>query len=196
MNTYWTHNVAYHKWILDKIGPEDTVLDVGCGDGLLVQKLAERCKQVIGLEPHAPSAEKAKERVAQVDNASILHTSFEAYEGNEPVDAMVFVASIHHMDLAVTLRKAKGLLVPGGKILIVGLARVDGIADLLVEALRVIPAKIGSLIHGEREGGQIGVPTQAPPLSLKEIREIAGEYLPNAAFRRGLYYRYRMLWKK
>lgn len=75
---YWNHNTAYHRWILQHIKPPDRVLDVGCGDGLLVQKLSPVCQQVTGIEPHRPSAERAGERVAGVPNASIQNVSFGA----------------------------------------------------------------------------------------------------------------------
>ncbi len=55
MNNYWNHNVAYHPWILKQIQPESRVLDVGCGDGLLVEKLAGIAGQVVGIEPHEQS---------------------------------------------------------------------------------------------------------------------------------------------
>ncbi len=194
-NDYWTHNVAYHNWILDQISPGDRVIDVGCGDGLLLQKLAARCAEAIGIEPHGPSAEAARLRLAGMTNAEVLNTSFEDYGGTE-ADAVIFAASIHHMYMAAALEKAASLLAPGGRIIIVGCARPEGAGNMLIEALRVIPAKIGSIIHGEKNGGEIGVPTAQPPLPLKNIRSIAQKYCPGAKIRRGLYYRYLLLYKK
>ncbi len=42
----WTHNVAYHGWVMRHLRPGDRVVDVGCGDGLLLQNIAEQLKTV------------------------------------------------------------------------------------------------------------------------------------------------------
>jgi 2-polyprenyl-3-methyl-5-hydroxy-6-metoxy-1,4-benzoquinol methylase len=44
---YWNHNAAYHRWLL-AIAAEHCgdVLDVGCGDGLLAQRLAPVSRSV------------------------------------------------------------------------------------------------------------------------------------------------------
>ena len=194
---YWTHNTAYHKWILKQISSSDYVLDVGCGDGLLVQKLAKVCSHVTGIEPHIPSVLSAKKRLENVENATIESISFEEYSADSNVfDVIIFVASLHHMDLKSCIQKAKELLAPGGRLLVVGCSKPDGFIDLSVECLRVIPAKLGSLVHGERNGGNIGVPVQQPNLSLRQICNIIDSYLPNAKVHRGLYYRYLLSWVK
>lgn len=196
-DSYWNHNTAYHKWITKHISKGDRVLDVGCGDGLLVQKVSKLCGQVIGIEPHIPSAENARMRLDNIKNANIKSISFEEYSANPSTfDILIFVASLHHMDLEFCLKKAKTLVAPGGQLLIVGCAKPDCFVDWAIECLRVIPAKLGSLIHGERNDGNIGVPTQQPVLSLRQIRNITETYLPNAKIRRGLYYRYLLSWTK
>ena len=194
---YWTHNTAYHKWILSHIGKNDRVLDVGCGDGLLVQKIAEICGQVTGIEPHIQSALNAKKRLVNVKNANIENISYEEYSADSSAfDVIIFVASLHHMDLEFCIQKTRELLASGGQLLIVGCSKPDGLFDLFVECLRVIPAKLGSLVHGEKNGGNIGVPVQQPDLSLRQICNITDIYLPNAKIHRGLYYRYLLSWVK
>ena len=79
-NTYWTHNTAYHNWILKHAENRSHVLDVGCGDGLLVQRLSKVCAHVIGIDPHAESVEKAKRRLIDTANASVAAVGFEDYE--------------------------------------------------------------------------------------------------------------------
>lgn len=94
------------------------------------------------------------------------------------------------MDFASSIQKAKDLLAPGGRILVVGLARPKCFTDFAIEGLYVLPAKLGSLIHGEQHGGGIEVPTLQPTLSLREVTLLADQLLPRARIRRGLYYRY------
>lgn len=55
MSDYWNHNTAYHGWILCTAQRDDVrdVLDVGCGDGLLLQRLAPHVTTAVGIEPDA-----------------------------------------------------------------------------------------------------------------------------------------------
>ena len=48
---YWNHNVHYQSIILGAVPPGcGPALDVGCGDGVLAGRLAERCAQVTGID--------------------------------------------------------------------------------------------------------------------------------------------------
>ena len=47
MADYWNHNTAYHPWVLALARGRD-VLDVGCGEGLLVERLAPLARSVGG----------------------------------------------------------------------------------------------------------------------------------------------------
>ena len=107
-DAYWNHNTAYHRWILKHAKGRDRVLDVGCGDGLLVQKLTRICNHVVGIDPHGPCIEAAKRRLANTGNVSLIETNFETYEGPpDTFDMIVFVASLHHMDQVRCMVKAK-----------------------------------------------------------------------------------------
>jgi 2-polyprenyl-3-methyl-5-hydroxy-6-metoxy-1,4-benzoquinol methylase len=48
---YWNHNVHYQPVILNEV-PSGcrTALDVGCGDGMLARRLAERSAKVTGID--------------------------------------------------------------------------------------------------------------------------------------------------
>jgi 2-polyprenyl-3-methyl-5-hydroxy-6-metoxy-1,4-benzoquinol methylase len=49
MNEYWNHNTAYHRWLINIAARHrGRVLDVGCCEGLLVQRLAAVSASVIG----------------------------------------------------------------------------------------------------------------------------------------------------
>ena len=45
-------------------------------------------------------------------------------------DLITMVAVLHHLDLEDTLARIPGLLAPGGRLLVVGLARVSSLPDL------------------------------------------------------------------
>ena len=195
MEIYWNHNTAYHKWILSQIKNQDKILDVGCGDGLLVYRLAPICKEVIGIDTHTPSIETAKKRTKNFKNTSIISASFESFnEKSSSFDVIIFVASIHHMNLDFCINKSKELLKPGGKLLIVGLAHPYSILDKIIEIGRVLPAKIGDLFHEVK--GDVGAPIMDYKENLSDIRTVAEKKLPGAKLKQALYYRYLLKWKK
>jgi 2-polyprenyl-3-methyl-5-hydroxy-6-metoxy-1,4-benzoquinol methylase len=54
MQSYWNHNTAFHdELVADAKVRGGRVLDIGCGDGLLLQRLAPFAKQVVGIDPDA-----------------------------------------------------------------------------------------------------------------------------------------------
>lgn len=194
---YWNHNTAYHPWILAKVEQlyDPVALDIGAGEGLLVEQLASICDQVIGVEPDAAAAARARDRLKVMPNVRILETGFDVLElAPESVDVITFVASLHHMDPAAALTRAAELLRPGGKLLVVGLAANKSLADWLYSAVVLPVVRVGSWMHNETP--DIGVPTQPPTESLNDIRTIANQVLPGVHIRRGLYYRYLLSWTK
>lgn len=196
MHTCWNHNSAYHPWLLGIVAgqPRPRVLDVGCGDGLLLERLAPLADAAVGLEPDSATARRAAERVAHLPHARVEKESFADHSPEHPYDVIIFVASLHHMDLTAALTKARELLAPGGQLLVVGLAANRSPADWIISALQVLPVRLGSWLHGETR--DIGVPVAAPRESLAEIRSTARQLLPGARIRRGLYYRYLLRWTK
>ncbi len=54
--------VNYHKFFVDNIGSEDTVLDIGCGNGALTSDLAKKAQKVIGIDLNEKNIKFAKEK--------------------------------------------------------------------------------------------------------------------------------------
>jgi SAM-dependent methyltransferase len=60
---YWNHNVHYQRVILDAVPPGcGPAVDIGCGDGLLVRKLAARCGPVTGIDRNVAMIALARSR--------------------------------------------------------------------------------------------------------------------------------------
>lgn len=195
MADYWNHNTAYHPWLYSIAARHHgDVLDVGCGDGLLVQRLARVSRSVTGVDPDPATAARARERLVDVANASVVEAGFDGYEsGDVRFDLITFVASVHHMDLRASLAKARGLLRPAGEIAVVGLSANRTVRDWIWSATCLPAVRIGSWL--QRETRDIGVPVTQPRESLGEIRRVVGDVLPGADIRRGLYYRYLLRWR-
>ena len=193
---YWNHNTAYFRWIRSQIGNRCDILDVGCGDGALCRYLEAPDRQIIGIDPSGECIGRARAEQSEGEQR-FLQCTFEEYECPlESLDAVIFLASLHHMDAELAIDKATALLRPGGVLIVVGLAQPSSLRDKVIEMLRVIPARIGSALHQMEDSEYLGIPTSYRLNTLDEIRQIAQRYLPGAQMKNGLYYRYLLSWEK
>jgi hypothetical protein len=71
VDDYWNHTSAYHSWLIDVAARHrGHVLDVGCGEGLLVQRLAGVSRSVVGVDFDPFSVWRACERLQLTANTS------------------------------------------------------------------------------------------------------------------------------
>lgn len=97
------------------LGPDDRVLEVGCGTGKASVLFASRGLEMLCLEPSEPMASVARRSCARFPRVSIETSSFEAW----PVETGTFGLLIsaqawHWVDPDVRLAKAHQSLAPGG----------------------------------------------------------------------------------
>jgi 2-polyprenyl-3-methyl-5-hydroxy-6-metoxy-1,4-benzoquinol methylase len=191
---YWNHNAAYHDWIVRVASQHHgSALDVGCGEGLLIQRLASVSTSVAGIDPDHAAIERARQRTTGLPNVKLEVTGFLEYGAPQAsLDIVTFVASLHHMDLVLGIRKARSLLRRGGDLLVVGLSANKTPADWISSGLNMPLVRLGSWMHHETR--DVGVMAADPHESLVEIKEVVRRELPGARMRRGLYYRYLMHW--
>ena len=197
-NDYWNHNVAFHRRIVrDTALRGGSALDVGCGDGLLLARLATVCRRVVGLEPDEQAVARARGRLKQIPQAEVLLDDVMDPDLPQRIgtfETVSCVATLHHLPLEPALARLSELVAPGGRLIIVGLAANRGLWDWVLSALAVLPLRmIGAL---RRERSDIGVVTRPPRESLAEIRAAASRMLPEARIRRRFYYRYTLLWDR
>ncbi|GLY77387.1 class I SAM-dependent methyltransferase [Actinoallomurus iriomotensis] len=197
---YWNHNVHYHPLVLRAV-PEgcDAALDIGCGDGLLARRLARRSDTVVGVDVSAEMVRLARERGKGLDNVTFAEADFLHHEreplGEGRFDFVSAVAVIHHVDFAPALAAVERLLAPGGRAVIVGLARNGTPLDWILSGAGVPAASW----HRRRNGGKTqpdGLPMKDPAMSWGEIRRDAQRLLPGCRFRRHLLWRYSLTWDK
>ena len=190
---YWNHNSAYYHWVKKKTTNCRSILDVGCGEGSLVLYLDDGKKEIVGIDPDQYSIERARSAKA-AGNVEFSCCGFEDYDPCIQYDAIVFAASIHHMDMSKAIQKAKALLAPSGKLLIVGLARPSTKTDWIIEALRVIPSKVISAVHHMMSSEEMGIRTVYDLPQMKDVRIIIRQELPGAKMHYALHYRYLLEW--
>ncbi|MFD6137115.1 class I SAM-dependent methyltransferase [Isoptericola sp. NPDC060257] len=201
----WNHNDHFHGWILRRLPRRRRrALDVGCGLGTLVGRLRASGATVVGLDVDEPMVEATRARFAGDPGVAARHGRFEDVPADGSFDVVTMVASLHHLDLEPALRHAAGVLAPGGRLLVVGLARIGaprdlavdlvssfanpvvGLAKSLVRPRTVLPEHVG-------DDGPV-VPLRDSRETYGEVRDTAHHVLPGARFRQRLFFRYTLEW--
>ena len=192
----WNHNTAYYGLIRRSVptGSHD-LLDVGCGRGRLARELSGPGRRVLGLDPSAEMVDAAKAISTGMTGLEFDVGDFLTAEiPPDSYDFVCFVASLHHMDQVRALAKAAEILRPGGRLVVIGLARATTLREELVSAVCAFVAWFNDL---RPEFGDDGTfPTEEPVLGWGETRKLLQDALPGARFRRRLYFRYSLVWTK
>jgi SAM-dependent methyltransferase len=204
----WNHNEHFHTWILRNLPVRrQAAVDVGCGTGVLAGKLAHHFARVTGIDADEGMSDAARTRLAGDSRVTITRCRFDEFAataGASEADLITMVAVLHHLDLGDTLARIPGLLAPGGRLLVVGLAKVDSPADALVDLMSSAANPVMGMIKHPRRarqpnptaGSQPVMPVRDPTTTLAEIAATTRARLPGAAIRRRLYFRYTLRWDK
>ncbi|MBO0729166.1 MAG: class I SAM-dependent methyltransferase [Acidimicrobiaceae bacterium] len=191
----WNHNIHYHPLILAALPPGcDRVLDVGCGEGLLARDLSTRVRHVVAMDKDAPTIALAREAssASNVDYVlgDVLQHPFEP----ESFDAVVSIATVHHIGAAPALSRMRQLLRPGGHLAVVGLARSRTPRDLAFDAA----GAVGMVVYKRTKGwSEVRAPTVwPPPETYRQVRQTASSLLPGVHYRRHVLFRYSLVWTK
>lgn len=202
----WNHNEYFHGWILRNLpARRQAAVDVGCGTGVLAAKLASRFAHVTGIDADEGMAAAASARLAGEPRVSIMRCRFDEFteaasEGE--ADLITMVAVLHHLDLGDTLQRIPRLLAPGGRFLVVGLAKVGSPTDAAVDLMSAAANPVAGLIKHPRsarpadEVDEPVMPVRDPSTTLAEIATAASARLPGAMIRRRLFFRYTLRWDK
>lgn len=133
-----------------------------------------------------------------VCNIFYLQANFlEAEFPEASYEAIVSIASLHHMDLEAALGKMKQLLRPDGKLIILGLFRDVTLMDYVYSVFS-IPINFVYLQWHQvvLEKSVMTAPTCTARLSLGQIRAVADILIPGFKLRRHLFWRYSLVWQK
>lgn len=125
-------------------------------------------------------------------------------------DAITTVAVLHHLDLGAALGHARELLAPGGRLLVVGLARVGSRRDVAVDLVSAVVNPVVGLVKHPRAvraapddgtSDDRRAAGSAPEMVVRdatetfdEVARVARSVLPGARLRRRLFFRYTLEW--
>jgi SAM-dependent methyltransferase len=97
---------GFDSMLLRALPPRSRVLDVGCGDGALVERLAAQGLDAVGVDPNAPARPRLiRERVEDAHSIGRF-------------DAVCAVMALHHAELDDVLPAIERLLRPGGRLFV------------------------------------------------------------------------------
>ncbi|WP_162940031.1 class I SAM-dependent methyltransferase [Gryllotalpicola protaetiae] len=198
----WNRDAAYHPWI-QRIAAEHAgdVLDVGCGDGLLAQRLAEVSRSVIGIDKDPVAIAQAHKRLCMVPNTDAAVSEFGTEWGLVPgsYDVVTMVSALHELPLVPTLERVVDLLKPGGTLVVVGVTAPATVVDRAVEWASVPYSRALELFYtwrGMYRPEFASAQPAKPAYSFADVADAAAELLPGAELHRGLLGRYRLRWAK
>lgn len=167
-------------------------LDVGCGEGETARRLRRIVPNVVGVDVDQASIDLARERGGDIDYR--VQDFLAADIVGEPFDVVTAVAVVHHVDHRAALRRLRHLVAPGGRLIIVGLARAGSVADLVRDGRDSIALRRHSLLKGVWE---TPAPKVWPPtLDYRQARRASEDELPDCEFARVPYRRYGVTWTR
>jgi 2-polyprenyl-3-methyl-5-hydroxy-6-metoxy-1,4-benzoquinol methylase len=201
----WNHNRHYHRYLLGRLPAEKAlVLDVGCGAGDFCRALAPLCGAVIGIDVSPAMIREARSRTDSTKVEYRVQAAEECLGGvTEKYDAIIAIASLHHMDMDLFFAKAKGALKPGGVLMVLDLYEPRSIFDYAL-SLFAVPANI---VFSLVKNGRIGASKEEKEAwrdhnrydsysSLRDIASSASRILGRASIRRHLFWRYSLIYAK
>lgn len=201
----WDHNSHYHGFLLKQLPSRcASILDIGCGTGRFARLLAERSDRVIAIDLSPKMIEVAKQQsegYANIDFqvANILEWEFPV----EQFDAIVSIATFHHLPLERLLPSLKIALKPGGKLVILDLLEHESLQDSLSD---VIAVPLNWIFQALKNRGIRPTPEAIEArqehartdnyLTQSQVRQICERTLMRATVRRHLFWRYSVVWEK
>jgi len=200
------HNAYYHEFLLRALPLRmDEALDLGCGTGQFSRLLAARTGRVICLDFATNMIAIARRESAAFPNIDFLQTDALSWEWPvDRLDAIVSIATLHHLPTEAVLGKMKAALRPGGTLAVLDLRRSASRGGRLLQGAVALP---WSVLLNLRHTGRVRPEHEVRRawaehgkgdryLSIDEVREVCRSVLPGARIRRHLLWRYSLIWRK
>jgi len=199
----FNHNDFYHRYLLRHVPPRcDRALDVGCGTGLFVRRLAPYARWVEGIDRAPEMIAIARGLSAGIPNACYVEADLLDVDlGSRRYDYIACIASIHHLPFAEAVTCLHAALAPGGVLAILGCYRqttpTDYLSSLVAAPMNLARnAAVRKKARLSTSGLPAAPPVMDPQMTLREIKQAAQRLLPAAVIRRHLYWRYSLLYRR
>ncbi|HLP86288.1 MAG TPA: class I SAM-dependent methyltransferase [Candidatus Paceibacterota bacterium] len=101
--------IGYHKFFIDNISINDRVLDIGCGNGSLDYDVAEKAKEVVGIDISERNIAKARRIHSKPNIKYIVGDAVKDLSG-EKFDVIILSNVLEHIkDRVEFMKSIKGL---------------------------------------------------------------------------------------
>ena len=201
----WDHNNHYHRFLLKQLPTQyKTALDIGCGTGEFSRLLAKRVEKVVAIDLSPGMIEVAKQRSRQLSNIDFQVADVLQWElPDEKFDAIVSIATLHHLPVESLLPNLKAALKLGGRLVILDLLEHENLGDRLSDFIAV-PLNWCFQTLKNRHLQQSSEAAAAVRehvctdkyLTLSQAQRIYTSSLRRAKVRKHLFWRYSVVWEK
>ena len=193
--TPWNHNTHHAPRVRQLLPPSrGSVLEIGPGDGRFAGELARSFDAVVAVEPDPVQAEAARSRCTGLSNVRVVEDGFLTADVPAGVfDAVVALASFHHVPWADAVQRVRAVLKPGGRLVVLGVWTDSGTRDVVWNAR--------SVVLNTRLRRRLGPDTMTAPATFEqtswwETRTWCRRDLPGAELTRLPLWRYTLVWDK
>lgn len=109
-NIHPKHEIMkYYQYFLENIEQKSKILDIGCGNGFLTKKIAEKAKYIVGIDIDKKNIDFAK-RNHNKENIRYIYGDITKYNFQENFDVIILSNVLEHIkDRKNLLDKVKGL---------------------------------------------------------------------------------------
>ncbi len=117
-------NIKVHDWVLERIKPQVTILEVGCGTGTLATKMALKGNDVLAIDKNLQMINTAMKNYPSEVDIKLLYqigsiTELPAEESSKDVIVSTFMLSeLRPFEQQIFLRNAWRALKPNGRIIL------------------------------------------------------------------------------
>lgn len=89
----------YHKFFVDNVFPGEKVLDIGCGNGLLLKDIIKRTGSLgVGVDVSWENLKSAKSNLSGFEKAEIVHCDIWKYQDQRQFDVIILSNILEHLD--------------------------------------------------------------------------------------------------
>ncbi len=122
---HYSSRLIEHVVAAAGVGPDSTVLDLGCGPGTIANKIADHCGQVIAVDPSEAMLEAGRAR-APGNVTYVQGSSDDLSFIDRPLQLVTFGRSFHWMDRAATLETLDKMTTPDAGLAFLYVAPLPG----------------------------------------------------------------------
>jgi SAM-dependent methyltransferase len=143
---------AFYRHIAERYGGRERLVELGCGTGRVILRLAEHFNDALGVEPNDAMRAVAEEGASRLglESCSFLGVAAEELQlGEESIDLVLICQAFHWMDRELLLERLHAALRPGGALVV---ADPGPGHPLELEPLRTVMVAYAG--KGRRPGGR------------------------------------------